>query len=430
MRTARASKQTLQQVYHCPARQSANRARFSTSSRQFVNPRRAPEFRQASKPSWTQYWSEQWRLAKKDYPIILPLGLFGVVASMSILTLLLWDDYARVKPQYSAYPTNVEYHLRQALQSIHVKPNPAKAEMHFIKALQTADEEGMDPYSPEVMGIRTRLAEMLEKFGHAKAAIEVLEGTIKMCEEKVKDIDRGVTEAQPEESKSLRKGMLKTIIRSRVRTASLYESDYMQDIMTAKQVLSDAVGLLVKESQDPQTKGFSEDNAAGLPLDEIASMLSQMGDLYATTGETPNAVQVYMLTLQPLRAACNGTRSCKEVQILSNIASTMDLAMKRPGAIINGKPATKESLAAARRSTLRWADQAIATAEVVKPQDRDDICEVGLISAEMTKADLLLEDGKNIQAREAFRSIIPRLKEKGLDALVKTAEQGIHRAGG
>lgn len=441
MQTARASNRTLQQARTCPVWQYSSRttgpsqrARFSTcwrpSAQARAQPRKASEFRQAGRSSRYEYWSEQWRLAKKDYPIVLPVLIVGIIASFSIAGLLAWDDYTRVKPQFAAYPANVEYHLRKSLFAIHVQPNPAEAEMHFIKALQVAEEQGMDLYSAEVMGIRTRLAEMLEKFGHAKAAIEVLEGTVKMCEDKVKDIDRGVTEAQPEQTKSMRRGMLKTIIRSRVRTAGLYESDYMQDVTTAKQVLSDAVGLLVKESHDPQTNGFSEDNAAGLPLDEIASMLSQMGDLYATTGETPNAVQVYMLTLQPLRAACNGTRSCKEVQILSNIASTMDLAMKRPGATINGKPATKESLAAARRSTLRWAEQAIATAEVVKPEDRDDICEVGLISAEMTKADLLLEDGKNIQAREAFRSIIPKLKERGLDALVKTAEQGIQRAGG
>lgn len=104
--------------------------------------------------------------------------------------------------------------------------------------------------------------------------------------------------------------------------------------------------------------------------------------------------------------------------------------MKRPGATINGQPATKQSLAAARKATLRWAEQAIATAEAVKPEDRDQICELGLISAEMTMADLLLEDGKHIQAREAFRSIIPKLREKELDDLVRTAEQGLQRAGG
>ena len=78
-------------------------------------------------------------------------------------------------------------------------------------------------------------------------------------------------------------------------------------------------------------------------------MLSQMGDLYATSGEEANAVQVYMLALPSLRAACNGSRSCKEVQVLSNIAATMDQALKKPNAKINGKPATKELVATARK---------------------------------------------------------------------------------
>ena len=124
----------------------------------------------------------------------------------------------------------------------------------------------------------------------------------------------------------------------------------MQDRQMAKKILSDAVGLVVKETQDPQTTGFTDDNSAGMTAGEIAAMLSQMGDLYATTGEEANALQVYMLTLQPLRASCNGTRSCKEAQVLSNIASTMDLALKKPDAKINGRPATKSSLAAARKA--------------------------------------------------------------------------------
>lgn len=373
---------------------------------------------------------EHWRNAKRDYPILLPVLIVSTIASISVLGLLIYDEKTRIQPQYAAYPEPVEGQLRQALQSVYVKPDPEKAEYHFLKALKAADESGMDPYSQPVIGIRTRLAEMLERFGRAKAAIEVLEGTAKFCEDKVADIDRGVSTLDPEQTASQRRGMLMTIIRSRVKMANIYESEYMQDPTHAKQVLSDAVALLVKETKDPQVNGFSEDNKAGLPLEEIASMMSQMGDLYATTGEEANAVQVYMLTLQPLRAACNGTRSCKEVQILSNIASTMDLAMKKPGATINGKPVTKESLAAARRATLKWVDQAIATAEVVSPEDRDEICEMGLISAELTKADLLLEDGKKIQAREAFRSMLPKLRERGLDNLVRTAELGIQRAGG
>lgn len=361
---------------------------------------------------------------------MLPVGFVLAVASLALLALMAYDQYTNPNPVLAAYPPEVELHLRSALYAVHVSPDPEKAEYFFTQALRASERVGMDPYSPEVIGLRIRLAECLEKFGRAKGAIEVLHGTSKFCEQKVADIDRGVTSQQPEQTKTLRKGMLRTILRCRVKEAALYESEFVQNPFKAREVLSDAIGLLVKETQDPQTKGFSEDNAAGLPLDEISSMLSQMGDLYATTGEESNAVQVYMLTLAPLRQACNGSRSCKEVQILSNIASTMDIALKRPGATINGQPANKQNMAAGRKAILAWAEQAIKTAEVVKPEDRDEVCELGLISAEMTKADLLVEDGKNIQAREAFRSIIPKLQEKGLDVLVKTAEQGLQRAGG
>lgn len=406
------------------------RARTGTTLLLSSQIRPASSFGAAQKPPFRDRFREQWRLAKKDYPILLPVLIVATIASVSVLGLLLYDDYSRVSPQFSAYPPAVELRLRQALQYVHVTPDPELAEKQFTEALRAAQDAGMDPYSPEVMGIRTRLAEMLEKFGRIRSAIEVLEGTVTMCEEKIADIGRGAVTGDPENTNSLRKGMLKTAIRSRVKVAELYEGDYMQKPAKAKEMLSDAIGLLVKSTPTPETNAFGQDNAAGLPLEEVASMLCRMGDLYATTGEESNAVEVYILAIPQVRQACNGKKSCQEVQLLSNIASTMDVALKKPGAKINGQPATKQSLAAARRATLRWADHAIAAAEAVKPEDRDQTCELGLISAEMTRADMLLEDGKNIQAREAFRSIVPKLREKGLEELVRSAEQGIRRAGG
>lgn len=368
--------------------------------------------------------------AKRDYPIVLPVLIIATTASLGLLGLVGYDSYTRVSSKVKGYPEPVEYQLRRALHAIYVRPDPDKAMQFFTEAIKVAEEVGMDPYSMPVLGIRIRLAEAMEKFGRAKGAIEVLQGVVKMCEERVADIDRGTNVPEPAKATGQRQEMVKQIIQNKVKIAALYESDYVQDTSSAKATMSDAIALLTKESKDPHINGFSEDNTAGLSLSEIASMLSQMGDLYATTGEEENAVQVYMLTLQPLRASCNGTRSCKEVQVMSNIASTMDVAMKKPGVMVNGKPATAESLAAARRATLMWADQAIKTAEVVRPEDRDEICEMGMISASMTKADLLLMDGKLIQAREAWRSLLPSLREKNLDGLVKVAEDGIRRAGG
>lgn len=390
--------------------------------------RYASRLAQETRPPTRDRLKEHLRLAKKDYPILFPFLLVASVASLSVLGLVIWDRRGAYA-ELAIYPAKVEQHLRLALIAIHVKPDPEKSEYQFNLALQAAQDADMDPYSAEVIGIRLRKAEMLEKFGRAGRAVEVLENVIEECQKKLDNI--GIkTDAIMQAQNDVRELMLKSIIRSRVKISALCGSDYLREPEKAKTILSDAVGLLVKETQDPQTQGFSENNAAGLSLEEIASMLSQMGDLYATTGEEANAVQVYMLTLSPLRQACNGTRSCREVQVLSNIASAMTLAMKKPGATINGQPVTEKSLAAARRSTLKWADQAIATAERVPAEGKDSLCELGLISAELTKADLLLEDGKLIQAKHAYETLLPKLQEKGLTDLISTANAGIQRAKG
>ena len=375
--------------------------------------------------------------ARQQYPILLPVLFLTTIGSLSVLGLLAYDQYTRVDPLFADWPAPVENQLRVALHFTHVKPNPDLAAECFAGALEAAEKCGMDPFSKEVMGIRIRLAEMLEQFGRVKSSIEVLNSVVEDCQEKLTELSRSTVlkalkneKASPQEEKEISRhtAMLRGIIQAKVKIAGLYDSEFIQDPASAKKTLSEAVGLLVQHTQDPQTKGFSEDNAAGLSLEEIAAMLSQMGDLYATSGEEANAIQVYMLTLDPLRKACNGTRSCKEVQILSNIASSMGIAMKKPKAVINGKPATPESMKAARRAAIKWADQAIGTAEKVLPEDRDEICELGMLSAQFTKADLLLDDGQKLESKELWRGLLPVLREKKLSTLIETAEQGIKKA--
>ncbi|EXJ91404.1 hypothetical protein A1O1_04516 [Capronia coronata CBS 617.96] len=372
--------------------------------------------------------------ARLQHPILFPTLLIGALGSVSLFTVMAYNEYMRGKT--SAYPPAVEEQLRQALHYCHVKPDPEASAQYFMEAIKKADEVGMDPFGKEAMGIRIRFAQMLEEFGHVKAAIEILDGITKDLQQKLAEVDEQLSLKSDKPSDGdvakaeQRKALVKGIIQNKVKVSSLYESDYIQDRTMAKQTLSDAVALVVKETKDPQLKGFTDDNGAGLTTGEIAAMLSQMGDLYATTGEEANAVQVYMLTLQPLRASCDGSRSCKEVQVLSNIASTMGVALKNPGAKVNGKPATKEALAAGRRAALKWADQAVATAEVVKPEDRDEICDLALLSAQMTRADLLLANGEKSKSREVFQSLLPTLKERNIVPLVKVAEQGLKAAGG
>jgi hypothetical protein len=363
--------------------------------------------------------------ARKESPILLNVAIIATTASLCLLSYLVYDDYVNVHPQFAAYPEAVERQLRLALHHTHISPDPDTAAMYFDRALQSAAESGMNPYSKEVVGIRIRSAEMFEKFGHAESAVKVLNSIITNCEKKVDDPTIPVYPPQNGQEPVppvTRQQLLRYILESKVKVASLYQSDYLQNENMAKQSLSDAVGLLVKESKDPITQGFTTDNAAGMSMMEIASILSQMGDLYATSGEESNAVQTYMLALQPLRAACDGSRSCKEVQVFSNIAATMQVAMKKPGAKINGKPATKQSLQDARRAALGWADQAIATADLVPLQAKDSICEDSALTARLTRADLLLDSDQRQKAKETFISVLPKLREKGNTAVAKIVE--------
>ncbi|KIX03591.1 uncharacterized protein Z518_07144 [Rhinocladiella mackenziei CBS 650.93] len=373
--------------------------------------------------------------ARVQYPRLFPFLLIASIGSVTMLTVMAYQQYYGDGVS-SVYPPVVEERLRLALHYTHIEPDPETSSKYFMQAIENAEKVGMDPFSKEVLGIRIRFSQMLENFGHVKAAIEILDGVTKDLEQRLNEIDEGgpinANNASDENmtKADLRKNLIKGIIQNKVKVSSLYESDYMQDSRRAKHTLSDAVGLVVKESRNPQTNSFSDDNGAGLTTGEIAAMLSRMGDLYARTGEEENAVQVYMLTLQPLKASCNGTRSCKEVQTFSNIASAMDLALKKPNAKINGKPATKKSLAEGRRAALKWADQAIAAADVVQPADRDEICDLALLTAQMTRADLLLENGDKNKSREVFQSLLPTLKEKNLVPLIQAAEQGLKKITG
>jgi hypothetical protein len=363
--------------------------------------------------------------ARVQHPIIFPLSLIGATIASVALVIVAWDQSRREKNPTGAYPPAVEDQLRLALHYTHISPDPETASQYFMKAIKKAEEVGMDPYGREALGIRVRFSQMLEEFGHVKAAIEILDGIIVELQQKLDELNRQAE--MTSEMAGMRTKMVKGIVQMKIKVSTLYESDYLQNSAMAKQVLSEAVGMVVKESQNPQ-QGLTDNNGAGMSTGEIAALLSQMGDLYATSGEEENAVQLYMLTLQPLRASCNGSRSCKEAQVLSNIASTMDMSLKKPKPIINGKPATKESLAAARRAALKWADQAIAAADGVALEDRDEICTGALLSAQLTRGDLLVDSGDKAKAKEAFSSLLPILKEKNLLPLIETAEQGLKRA--
>ena len=377
--------------------------------------------------------------ARADYPILFPTLVVASIGMLSLLLLMSYDAFKEELKEPSAYPPNVESFLRLALHHTHVRPDPDAASEAYVHALNQAERVGMDPFSKEVLGIRIKLAECLEKFGRVKGAVGVLKGIAIECEEKVRDMDRksvrnsrlalaenDMTTDQMADSEA-RKALLRQVIQCEVKAATLCTSDYIQDPKAAKDLLSRSMKLLVEESQDAKNKGFTAENGAGLSLDEIASILAQTADLYSTTDDAATAVQIYNMALDPLRQACNGRPSCREAQLLSNIAGTMAMALKAKDAKINGKPATRDSLKVARQTAMAYASQAAQVASAVPVPERDNVCVMGHLSAALNIAGMQLDNGEIDESVKTYSELLPALRQMGLQDMAQAAESGLKK---
>jgi hypothetical protein len=378
--------------------------------------------------------------ARHDHPVLLPFLVVAAFGTLSLLALMAYDDITRVAPQYSAYPPNVEQLLRLALHHTHVRPDPDVAADAYTRALEEAERSKMDPFGKEVLGIRIKLAEMLEKFGRAKGAVQVLKGIAKDCEERVRDLDRGSVlkqrlgnEMKPTDEEAVatdaRKYLLRQVIQCDVKAADLCTSPYIQDEKTAKDFLSKAMKIIVEESNDVRNKGFSEDNGAGLTFEEIASILAQTAQLHLMTDDYATSVQIYNMALAPLRKACDDRPSCREAEVLANMSSAMAMALKEPGAQINGKPATPESMKLARKTAMAMASHGIDMANRVEQPDWDPKCITARVAGEMNLAGMLAEEGEVVEAKKIYTGLIPALRQLGMEDTAQHCEKLMEAAG-
>jgi hypothetical protein len=378
--------------------------------------------------------------ARHDHPVLLPFLVVAAFGTLSLLALMAYDDITRIAPQYSAFPPNVEQLLRLALHHTHVRPDPDLAADAYSRALEEAERSKMDPFGKEVLGIRIKLVEMLEKFGRAKGAVEVLKGIAKDCEERVRDLDRGSvlrqrlgTELKPTDEDAVamdaRKYLLRQVIQCDVKAADLCTSPYIQDEKTAKDFLSKAMKIIVEESNDVRKNGFSEDNGAGLTFEEIASILAQTAQLHLMTDDYATSVQIYNMALAPLRKACDGRPSCREAEVLANMSSAMAMALKEPGAQINGKPATPESMKLARKTAMAMASHGIDMSNRVEQPEWDPKCITARVAGEMNLAGMLAEEGEVAEAKKIYTGLIPALRQLGMEDTAQRCEKLMEEAG-
>jgi len=387
------------------------------------------------------------RKARHDHPFLFPTLVIASFASVCWLAVLSYDEYTREKPKFEAYPPGVERHLRNAIWYTEIKPDPTIAADSFTKAIDLAEREGMDPFSPHVTGIHLRFAAALEKFGQAKGAVEVLSRLVDDLFERIEDIDLGrVTQRSSKAIKSNgsekqgldapssagdpsdgqeseRSRLLKVVINCKVKISELYGSDYIQDNASATRLVDEALKILIETMDDPKSLQFDQ-NRAGISADEAAAMLSRAGSNYAEWGNFGAALEIFKLALVAVRQANKGKPSCREAYILSCMAATVKLSLDEPNPVINGEPATEASIKQARLIVAGWADQLMHCVWALEePKRRDRLCITAVLNSWSHMADVFKDVGKLEKARQMWEQMIQSTdSDPELEQLVSFAQ--------
>lgn len=150
-----------------------------------------------------------------------------------------------------------------------------------MKALDLANEMGLDPLSSEILGVKFQLASFLEKQVHQpKMAIEVLERVKAHCvawEEEFGSLER---------QREKRTRVLGQMVRVSVKLGELYASKEVMETEYAEESLVWAVTTLLKEQERRARESVKEGEGDWIGAEEIGGALECMP---STTDSNPRA---------------------------------------------------------------------------------------------------------------------------------------------
>jgi hypothetical protein len=145
-----------------------------------------------------------------------------------------------------------------------------EANKYYRQALQTATELGMDPFSPEILGVKYMISFLFEKAHHYQLAVDVLELMRVDCQRWIDEYsDRHWTDGN-------RSRVLKVIVQLNVKLGELYNCKYMNQPEDAERRLVDAVQTALKEQQRRENEGVKEGEGDWMTDEEMGAAMEGM----------------------------------------------------------------------------------------------------------------------------------------------------------
>lgn len=218
--------------------------------------------------------------------------MIGAVALLGYCVYIYFDYfYSR---QFTRFPAPVAQALRKALYFSNHEPDPQRALKYYKQALELCDQEGLDHFSDDVMGIKIQVAAWLEKIESYQNAISVLENLLSDCKRWVEVMEKSAQEgtlpkleappvskegeaAVPQEPRETfwakRTRLLAKAIGISVKLASLYSDEHVLERELAHERLVWAVETSLRETQRRAKEGLKEGEGAWMSPEEIGGSL-------------------------------------------------------------------------------------------------------------------------------------------------------------
>jgi hypothetical protein len=185
--------------------------------------------------------------------------------------------------------------LRKALYFSNHEIDHQRALKYYKQALELCDQEGLDHFSDEVMGIKIQVAAWLEKIESYQNAISVLENLLADCKRWVEVMEKSASEGTlpklvplpaPKEEESAdapeplretywgkRTRLLAKAVSISVKLASLYSDEHVLERDLAHERLIWAVETTLREIQRRAKEGLKEGEGSWMSAEEVGASL-------------------------------------------------------------------------------------------------------------------------------------------------------------
>ncbi|PNS19094.1 TPR repeat-containing protein [Sphaceloma murrayae] len=351
------------------------------------------------------------------YPYAVSLAAFFIVLGVVILG---YFNYYYIKYFHGSlhnYPESVAKQLRRALYHTNIDLQPQKAFEYYQKAMDKAREEGMDPYSDEVLGIKLQLAYLMEVSNNIPNAIRILETIRADC------IARSIEalsepSLSPSKQQIRRTRLLYKAVAISLKLSEYYANPYIRSDAAALETLLWAVNTVLRENAARQSANATDDShGPWLSSDEFGAILESLAHQYEKDNNHFLAAPLFLQAL-----AAKEKTDCHSVVLMNNLS--ISLAQQDPPSEPGIPPPSREALV---QSAREWAEKAIRVAG--KVEERDEECDVGCAVAMHNLGEFEEMVGRRKEAAERYREAVGVARGVGFAEGVKRSTEALKRLG-